>query len=310
MHTHKQLLRTLVTHIPHSILDAIVRTRRNNAAFRRWSDNVADQFRGRDVTIRAGLAKGLVFNSGHSNVGYTFARSALEPDTELGLLTVLQPGMTFYDIGANFGWLSIIAARLVGAQGKVLSFEPLETNVQIIEHNIRANNLGNMTVLPFALGATDGPASFLLSLQPSWGMLAATGKQPAAPTGETTVAVKQLDTAIREYLLPSPHLIKIDVEGAEVDVLTGAADVIASYRPLMFIELHDTNWTVMDVLQQYGYSACLPGTSVSIIDAPGNVHVFAVPQEREDRMNLLRTFQDPTFPQCARCHQIGTGADQ
>jgi FkbM family methyltransferase len=305
MHVHKQLTSTIMAHLPQSLLDAVVRARRNNAVFRRWSDGIADRLRGRDVTVRDGLAKGLVFNSGRSNVGYTYAHGALEPDSERAIRTVLQSGMTFYDIGANFGWLSLIAARLVGPGGRVVSFEPLDANVRIVQHNIRANNFKNMTVLPIALGCTDGLARFLLSSQPSWGMLAATGKEPGALVGETTVAVKRLDSAVREYRLLAPQVIKIDVEGAEVDVLLGAAETIATFRPLMFIELHDTNATVADILAQYDYHACLPGSAASVRDAPGNVHIFAIPRERADCADLLRIFQHSAFPQCARCSEIG-----
>jgi FkbM family methyltransferase len=305
-----QLTSNLVAHLPRPLLDAIARARKNDAAFRRWSDCVADRLRGRDVTVRDGLAKGLVFNSGRSNVGYTFAQSALEPDSERAIFTVLQSGMTFYDVGANFGWLSLIAARLVGPRGTVVSFEPLDENVRIVEHNIRANKFENVTVLPIALGNTDGPARFLRSSQPSWGMLAAMGKEPGEFVGDTTVAVKRLDTAVREYSLPAPQVVKIDVEGGEIDVLPGAADTIATSRPLMFIELHETNAAVADMLARYDYETCLPGSSVSIVDAPGKVHVLAIPRERVDCKDLLRMFQDSAFPQCARCHEIGKHESQ
>ena len=300
-----QLTSNLIAHLPRPLLDAIARARKNNATFRRWSDCVADRLRGRDVTVLDGLAKGFVFNSGRSNVGYTFVKGALEPDSEQAILTVLQSGMTFYDVGANFGWLSLIAARLVGPGGKVVSFEPLDTNVRIVEHNIHANNFENMTVLPIALGNIDGPARFLRSSQPSWGMLAALGREPGEFVDDTTVTVKRLDTAVREYRLPAPQVIKIDVEGAEIDVLAGAADTIATTRPLMFIELHETNVAVADILTRYDYKASLPGSSVSIVNAPGNVHVLAIPRERGDCSDLLRIFQDFAFPQCARCHEIG-----
>jgi FkbM family methyltransferase len=300
-----QLTSNLIAHLPRPLLDAIARARKNNAAFRRWSDSVADRLRGRDVTVLDGLAKGLVFNSGRSNVGYTYAHGALEPDSEQAILTVLQSGMTFYDIGANFGWLSLIAARIVGPQGKVLSFEPLDENAHIVEHNIRANKFVNVTVLPIALGNNDGPARFLLSSQPSWGMLADMGKKPGEFVGVTAVTARRLDTAVREYRLPAPQVIKIDVEGAEIDVLHGAKDTIAGSRPLMFIELHETNTAVADILTLYNYKVCLPGSSLSVVDAPGNVHVFAIPRERNDCKDLLRVFQDSAFPQCARCHEIG-----
>jgi Methyltransferase FkbM domain len=98
---------------------------------------------------------------------------------------------------------------------------------------------------------------------------------------------------------------KIDIEGGEIDTLPGAAETIATSRPLMFIELHETNAAVADMLAQLDYKTCFPGTSASIGDAPGNVHIFAIPRERADCTDLLRIFQDPAFPKCARCNEIG-----
>ena len=257
------------------------------------------------MTVRHGVAKGLVFNSGHSNVSYEFALGALEPDSEQAALTLLRSGMTFYDIGANLGWLSLIAARLVGPSGKVVSFEPLDTNVRIVEHNLRANGFDNAAVIAIALGNTDGPAQFLRSSDPSWGMLAGSGLKPGDFVAETTVTVRRLDNAVREFRLPPPQMMKIDVEGGEVDVLRGAEKTIATSRPVMLIELHDTNAAVADILRHYHYETSLPGSVVAIEDAPGNVHVFAIPREHPDRADLLRIFQDPAFPQCVRCKEVG-----
>jgi FkbM family methyltransferase len=301
-----QVASNFLTYLPQPLLDAIVRVRRNNLAFRRWSDGVVDRLRGRDVTVRHGVAKDLILNSGYSNVSYEFALGALEPDSERAFLTLLRPGMTFYDIGANLGWLSLIAARLVGPSGKVVSFEPLDANVRIVEHNLRANGFENAAVLALALGNVDGSAQFLRSSDPSWGMLASTGFEPGDFVAETTVTVRRLDNAVREFHLPPPQTMKIDVEGGEVDVLLGAENTIATFRPLMLVELHGTNTAVADILRRYHYETSLPGSAVAIENAPGNVHVFAIPREHPDRADLLRILQDPAFPQCDRCKEIGT----
>jgi FkbM family methyltransferase len=299
------LTNDLIGHLPRPLVDAVVRARRQNAVFRRWSDHIVDRLRGRDILVRHGLAKGLTFNSGRSNVGYTFAQHALEPDSERAIQIFLKAGMTFYDVGANFGWLSLIAARIAGPNGKIVSFEPLDTNTRIIEHNVQANGFNNVRVLPIALGNSDGQARFLCSSQPSWGMLATEGREPGEFIGDTTVTVRRLDTAVREFRLPLPDVIKIDIEGAEINALPGAFGTLASSRPLMFIELHETNAAVADLLSGLNYQSSLPGSSLPVYDAPGNVHVFAVPRERNDCNDLIQTFQDPSFPKCARCNEIG-----
>jgi hypothetical protein len=101
-------------------------------------------------------------------------------------------------------------------------------------------------------------------------------------------------------------MIKIDVEGGEVDVLRGAENTVATFRPLMLIELHETNAAVADILRNYHYETSLAGSAVAIENAPGNVHVLAIPREHPDRANLLRIFQDPGFPPCVRCKEIET----
>jgi FkbM family methyltransferase len=300
-----QFASNFIARLPGPFLDAIVRARRNNSVFRRWSDGVADRLRGRDVNLYKGLAKGLSFNSGRSNAAYTFAHGAVEPDIERAMLTVLQPGMAFYDIGANFGMLSLIAARLLGPCGKVVAFEPLSENIRILEANVRLNNFSNVTLLPIALGDSDGRARFLLSSEPSWGTLASTGNVLGAYVGHTMVAVKRLDTAVRIYHLVPPQVIKIDVEGGETEVLIGAGDTIRRSRPLMLIEVHDSTDAIANMLMESDYAACLPGTSAPITCARGNVHILAIPRERIDCADLLGAFRDPTFPKCARCNEIG-----
>src|SRR5208283_5959364 len=109
------LTSNLIGYLPRPVVDGIVRARGNSATFTRVTDYVIDQLRGQDVLVRDGYGKGLLFNSGCSNVGYTFARRALEPDNEREIDALLRPGMTFYDVGANFGWLSLIAGRIAGS---------------------------------------------------------------------------------------------------------------------------------------------------------------------------------------------------
>lgn len=147
-----------------------------------------------------------------------------------------------------------------------------------------------------------------MSSQPSWGMFASLGREPGEFIGDTTVTVRRLDTAILEYNLAPPQVLKIDVEGAEIDVLRGAAGTVASYRPLMFIELHDTNYAIAEILNLYDYKTCSPGSSLPIVDVPGNVHALAIPKEQRNCDELIQTFQNSTFPQCARCHEIGRSA--
>ena len=86
-------------------------------------------FRNRTGRIGRGVGKGLLFNVGSCNAGYLLGTT--EPEVQEVLATLLRPGMAFYDIGANVGFYSILAARLTGPTGLVISFEPLPLNFQM-----------------------------------------------------------------------------------------------------------------------------------------------------------------------------------
>jgi len=287
-------------------LGVLVSARKHNAVFRHYSDYFVSRFRGHDVRVRIGLASGLLLSTGQSNSNYSLALGLPEPDTERAIEMFLQSGMTFYDIGANFGVLSMIAARFVGPNGHVVSFEPLEANVQILKHNAHVNSFDNIRVLPIAVGSSDGNAQFRVTSDLAHGSLSAPEQEVLERAGEISVPVRRLDVATREYQLPGPDVIKIDVEGGEIEVLPGAAETIDTYRPLIFLELHDTVAPIVEFLTKHNYAACLPGSSAPVETASKNAHLFAFPREREDCASLLRIVQDRAFPICERC---GKGAE-
>jgi len=138
--------------------------------------------------------------------------------------------MTFYDIGANFGLFSLVATRIVGPEGAILSFEPLPENYRVLEHNVSLNGFRNVRCLPIALGADDGEGRFLVWADRSlgiWGVLAAGQKQRGQRIREITVEVRRLDSMIGEGEIPPPHVAKMDIDGGEVAALAGAANMLS-----------------------------------------------------------------------------------
>jgi FkbM family methyltransferase len=83
---------------------------------------------------------------------------AWEPEMTEEFRRRVKPGMTLADIGANVGYYTILASRLVGPTGKVLAFEPDEDNLAYLRKNLAENGCGNVQVYPFAVGAKDGEA--------------------------------------------------------------------------------------------------------------------------------------------------------
>ncbi|MGH7286362.1 MAG: FkbM family methyltransferase [Polyangiaceae bacterium] len=247
-------------------------------------DFVADRFRQHDGTIQQGAGKGLRFNVGGSTAGMILGTT--EPELQRALASLLQPGMCFYDVGANVGFFSVIAARLVGDRGKVVAFDPLPSNVAAVSRNAQLNGFAHVDVKELAVGRADERQAFIISSDPNWGRLATVGV-PDAVIGEQQVEVRRLDQLVADGLRP-PTVVKIDVEGAEIDVLEGARQVLDQARPILFIDLHGTNARIAELLSGSRYVARAFGKRDDLLTAvPWDAQVAAIPEERTDLAWLL-----------------------
>lgn len=147
----------------------------------------------------------------------------------------LQPGDLAMDIGANVGIFSVVMGKAVGAKGRVFAFEPVPSNISRLENNLKKNGLGNVQVLAMALGASDGEMMLQMAKDAAYHSL---GKVESGFRGdaEMAVRVRGLDGVWEELGRPDIALVKMDVEGAESDVLLGASNFLATCRPLVLIE--------------------------------------------------------------------------
>jgi FkbM family methyltransferase len=143
-------------------------------------------------------------------------------------------GAVVYDIGANVGIYSLVAGSMVGVSGRVYAFEPLDRNVRYLRRHIMLNNLLNCTVIEVAIGNQDGTRRFSAAAWES-------SMARLSPEGELSVLSATLDTCIyRERHLRPPDIMKIDVEGAEFEVLQGATNALSEFHPTVFLEIHGT----------------------------------------------------------------------
>jgi FkbM family methyltransferase len=230
--------------------------------------------RNQQGTIRNGLGRGLRFNPGPSAVGFLFGTH--DPEVQFVLGRLLRPRMTVYDVGANVGFTAMLAAKQVSAGGRVICFEPLPQNAEQIHHNSRLNGFSGIDVRVEALGRRDGEADFTLSHSPTWGRLADVGATPQA-SGTTRVSVRSLDSIRAREGIALPDLIKMDVEGAEADVLAGAARLLAEARPVLVIELHHTARAVAAALAELPYTVRVLGSETAIASMEGEGHALAYP---------------------------------
>lgn len=226
-------------------------------------------------TIRHGAAKGLRFNSGKSNVG--FLLGSAEPNLQSIFQLLVNPGTVVYDIGANVGFFTILAASLTGPAGQVVAFEPLQENFNLLEHNAQINNFTNVSVRDFAIAERDGTAVFLISANSTFGVLADASSKAESQIGKTQVEVRRLDSLVQRDAFPIPHIVKIDVEGAEAAVLDGAVETIQKARPILIIELHGTNALISKKLKAMDYFPVVPGGTAAITEAHWNSQVVAFP---------------------------------
>jgi FkbM family methyltransferase len=146
-----------------------------------------------------------------------------ESGTTSCIKKLLKPGMTFVDIGANCGYFTLIGARAVGPTGKVYTFEPDPRNTRLIQESVAANKLVEyVRIAPLAI--TDGTRgdTVELFLSSSSGQNSLWGKQSQK---HITVSTTSLDKFFKQEVYPRMSLIKIDVEGAEVDILRGMTEL-------------------------------------------------------------------------------------
>ena len=149
----------------------------------------------------------------------------------------IRSGATVIDVGANVGIFTISLAYAVSEKGRVWSFEPLVENLERLQENIHLNGLKNIDVFPVGLGNFCGNLDMHLSNDLAY----ATSRRPVNKKIEVETRqteVRRLDDLWQEAERPQVDFIKIDVEGAEIDVLHGARELISACSPQIIIEAH------------------------------------------------------------------------
>jgi FkbM family methyltransferase len=157
------------------------------------------------------------------------------------LRSVVAPGSTVVDVGANIGFFALRFGRWVGPEGRVVAIEPEQRNMATLRRRVRRARL-NGVVECVQAAAADRPGELRLAVNP-----AHPGDHRLAEDGEPVRAV-----TIDELAAGDPRkvaLIKIDVQGAELLVLGGAEEVIETHRPALFVEVDD------DALTRFGSSS-------------------------------------------------------
>lgn len=164
--------------------------------------------------------------------GSRFIKGSYGPDEVAAFRQLIKPGDVVLDVGAHVGYFTMLAARLVGRQGRVIAFEPLPVNLAYLRQHQRVNRLDNVDILPLAVGGTQ--REMTLALRGGSGR----GRLESGRHAGPRVRVTSLDALLRSGRLPEPDFIKMDVEGAETEALQGAAELLGRCRPTMLLSVH------------------------------------------------------------------------
>lgn len=183
--------------------------------------------------------------------GYKLSQTPYEEGQWKLVSRALGPGGVFVDVGANQGFYTILASRLVGPSGHVYAFEPAPTEAGKLHSNLRLNRCRNVTVESVAVGAAPGRAPFHLYLghQGSWSGLRQGASDVAVKAQVIDVPVVRLDDYFAGLPLHRLDMMKIDVEGGELPVLQGAAGLIEKFHPIIICEVEPRRTA------QWGYDA-------------------------------------------------------
>jgi len=213
----------------------------------------------------------------HSGAGGVFVLRE-EYETELRWLErALGDGMVVIDGGANLGIYTMLASRLVGESGTVLSFEPGPGSFDRLAHNVALNRASNVDAINKALSDRCGTASLYHNL--GWPIAYALADYDGGRTAYEEVETTTIDTEVESAGLGRVDLIKLDVEGAEEAALRGARQTLLRHRPTVLFEHnpltpieagqdHHNAWKLLEGL----------GYKLGGVTEGGELHRRSVPQ--------------------------------
>jgi FkbM family methyltransferase len=189
--------------------------------------------RGREVVVRR---QGVVWSLSldcyvQRSLYYLGLFEAWETRALLGYVT---PGSTFADVGANFGYYSMLAAKAVGPSGRVHAFEPTPGLAKRLRHTAERNGFTHLTLHQVAVSDHSGAAAFAVARPDNQG----TGHLVGTASADTiTVTLTTLDEVATDW--PRLDVMKLDVEGAEPAALRGAEATIRRFRPVILAEVNE-----------------------------------------------------------------------
>ena len=231
-----------------------------------------------DVVLAFDDQRIIVHNPRKNVIGQElFLKGLWELEVTRYISSRITPGMTILDVGADIGYYTLLFAKRVGRQGRVIAFEPIPAARATLEKNIRLNGYRNVSVLDYALYDING--SFVLE-----GPLDVSRINPLkAGEGENdlTIETRIFDDCLKALAVDHIDLVKIDVEGAEMNVLEGMKTSLQKFHPALLVEVHPehlgkfnkTTEDLMQFLDGMGYGVT-PVDKSALNFEEGNITIY------------------------------------
>lgn len=226
------------------------------------------------VEITAGLLQGYrMFLDLHQEKDYWLGM--YEVELQDAIRDLVKPGMIAYDVGANVGYITLIFARQVEANGHVFAFEPLPQNISRLRQNIELNELTErVTLYPGAVIDQSRQVEFWVGPSDDMGKVAGSaGRQNVLYQSHISVSGIALDEFVFQQGNLAPDVVKMDIEGGEVLALMGMKGILAEKQPLVFLELHGEECarTAWNTFLQLGYTLTKMVRGYPIISTPADL---------------------------------------
>jgi FkbM family methyltransferase len=190
----------------------------------------------RPTTVRTAHGFRMIVD-GNSQAGRVlYLTGRYESEIAAQFARFVKPGDVVVDGGAHIGFFALLASTLVGSAGRVVAFEPSSGTRAILQRNVDLNGRTNITIVPAALGRSAGTAVLAHASAHESGQATVYGTEQSART--ETVDVVALDDRIGDDS-SRVGLIKMDLEGAELQALHGMRRLIAARRPPIVVEVTD-----------------------------------------------------------------------
>jgi FkbM family methyltransferase len=184
-----------------------------------------------DINYHLNLSK-LIDHSIYFNI--------IQDDCWDNLFKILKPNFVVIDAGANMGYLTLHFAKIC-LSGKVIGFEPDSENFNCLSENVALNTFKNITIFQTALSDLPGTAQLYKLYPNNPGANRILSTKPDGLVASETIHVTTIDYFLEQNTFDHIDLLKIDVEGFELFVLKGASGLIKKCKPILFVELSETN---------------------------------------------------------------------